>query len=121
MDLYNIGWVCAFTPLVRKLFDEHPSLFIPAGSGHGFQFYKVARDHTFFIQGTGMVEAHYSRLVLKNVKTDSGSTIISYHWHPRLWIEPPATMGRVMIGEDPVGFIEIINPGPEMTIEIRYW
>ncbi len=127
MDIYNIGWVGAYSMLVRKLFDEHPALFKPISEAGDFQFYEVNRQRTFFIEGSGLVEADYNRLTIKNAKASSERVeraervVISYHWHPRLWTEPPARVVRVMIGDDPVGFIGIINPRSEMTIETRYW
>jgi hypothetical protein len=121
MDLYNIGWVGAFSPLVRKLFEEHPALFKPVGVAGDFQFYEVKRERTFFIEGSGLVEADYNRLAIKNINASAERVVISYHWHPRLWTKPPAKVVRVMIGNDPVGFIGIINPRPGMIVETRYW
>jgi len=121
MDLYNIGWVGASSPPVRDLFDAHPALFKPIGEAGGFQFYVLPRRHTFFIEGSGEVKSDYNRLLLRNVPPGLSRVVISYHWHPRLRVKPPAKIERVMIGRDPVGFIGIINPQPEMIIETNYW
>jgi hypothetical protein len=121
MNIYNIGWVGVYSTFWNRLFERNPDWFEPAGSGEGFQFYRVNRKHTFFLEGSGISEADYNRIVLHNVRAPTGRVVIAYHWHPRLRVAPPAKVVRVMIGRDPVGFIGIENPQREMVIETKYW
>lgn len=119
MVLYNVGWVGAYSPQVRALFDRYPSIFRPLGEAGGFRFYLVGQKRSFFIEGSGQVESDYNRLELTNVSTTTGRVILSYHWDPRFTVPAPARITRVMIGDDPVGFIGITNPASEMRVEIR--
>ena len=121
MDRYNIGWAGAHSPEVQNLFGKYPGLFQRAGEAGGFRFYKLNRTPTFFIEGAGLATADYNRISLRNVRAPAGRAVISFHWHPRLVADPPAKLVPVMIGEDPVGFIGIIDPPPALEITVRYW
>ncbi|HUT53584.1 MAG TPA: hypothetical protein VM658_09350 [bacterium] len=121
MDRYNIGWAGARSPLIQDMFNQYPGLFRRAGEAGGFRFYKVNRAPTFFVEGTGLATADYNRISLRNVRAPTGRAVISYHWHPRLVADPPAKLAPVMLGEDPVGFIGIIDPPPALEITVRYW
>jgi len=121
MDLYNVGWVGAFSPFMRGFFDQRSALFTPVASFDGVKFYRVNRQRTFFVEGSGTVHAYYNRLVLKNVDAPSGRAVIGYHWHPRLWVAPPAKIVPVTLKDDPAPFVGIVNPAREMTVEINYW
>lgn len=122
MDLYNIGWVIAFSPWFHDLFDRFPDLFQPLKKENGFTFYKVKRRHSFILNGgSGLVCADYNKIHITGADPDIGQMVISYHWHPRLKIEPESCrLVRVFIGDDPVGFIGIKNIAAEMVIENDY-
>lgn len=121
MDLYNIGWVGVYSPRLLQLFDAFPGLFSPMGNAGEVKFYRVAREQSFFLEGSGKVRASLNRISLKGVSAENGRAVISYHFHPRLRVSGAEKLVRVEKGFDPVGFIGIINPGSEVEIFLDYW
>ncbi len=121
MDLYNIGWAGARSPLCLDMFNKFPGLFTSCGGAGGLKFYKVNRAPTFFIEGTGRASADYNLIRLRDVSAPTGRAVISFHYHCRFVAHPPARLVPVMIGGDPVGFIGIIDPPPDLDLAIRYW
>jgi len=121
LDFHNVGWTGAHTPWFIEVFDQNPDVFKPLGEVRGFKFYKVLRNHSFFIEGTGECRADYNKIMLTNIKTDTNRVVISYHWHPSLKTDPPAKVVRVMIGDDPVGYVGIENPAKNTLVQIDFW
>ncbi len=121
MDLYNVGWVGVHSKPARSLLEAAPSLFKPLGEAEGLRFYRVLREHSFFIEGEGEAEADYNVIRLRDVQPSNNRVVISYHWHPWFRADPPARVARVMKGADPVGFIGIENPSRNMELRIKRW
>jgi len=80
----------------------------------------VKSTPSFFIKGRGAVKSDYNRLELSAVVPEDGEIIISYHWMQYLKTDPELTMEQAMVGDDPVGFIRIINPPPSLVVYNAY-
>ena len=91
-----------------------------AESIDGFFIYKVSRSPSFFFKGEGEIASTYNRLFLKNIKPQDNEIVIKYHWMKYLKTEPELKMERVMLLDDPVGFIKIKNPPSSLVIYNAY-
>jgi len=114
-DLFNVRWVVCWFDESRKVFDSFSGYFRPIGVIDKFIVYEVLRKPSFFLKGSGTVQADYNRIELSNVRAEDDEVIISYHWMKFLVTDSGVQLERVMIGGDPVGFIKIKNP-PETFI-----
>ncbi|MFH1858148.1 MAG: hypothetical protein ABH845_04525, partial [Candidatus Omnitrophota bacterium] len=117
LQQYNIRWIICFSPTAKRYLEDQPLDFIrkEALIAH-LSCYSVNRPSNYFLKGSGKVFADFNRLVLKEVKADSGEVIVSYHWLPGLRTVPERKIEKAPVKGDPVGFIKILDP-PE-TLEI---
>jgi len=51
---------------------------------------------------------------------DDDEVIISYHWMKKLKTEPPIAFEKTVVGDDPIGFIKLINPPSHVVIYNAY-
>ena len=119
-DLYNIGWVICWTPQAKTFFNRYPGYFAPDGVIDRFSLYRVNRQPSFFIKGSGSARAEMKRIELKNLAPQDGEVIISYHWMKYLKTDPPVTMEPVFFLNDPIGFIKLKNPPHSVLIYNNY-
>ena len=119
-DLYNVTWVVCWLDRSQEFFNRHPGYLTRAGEVASFIIYRVNRKPSFFIKGSGEVRADYNRLELRQVVAEGNEIIISYHWMRQLKTEPPRKLERIFIGDDPVGFIRIIDPPDSLAIYNGY-
>jgi hypothetical protein len=119
-DIYNVRWIVSWCEESKRVFDRFPDYVVKAGDIDRFTLYEVKRPPSFFLKGRGQVHADYNRLELTGVVPEDGEIIIGYHWMQYLKTEPELTMEKAMIGDDPVGFIRIINPPPSLVIYNAY-
>jgi hypothetical protein len=120
MDLFNVRWVVCWFNESRQVFDSLPGCFRPMGAIDKFIVYEVMREPSFFIKGSGTVQAEYNRIMLSNLVPEDNEIIISYHWMKHLVTDTGASVERVMLGGDPIGFIKITNPPETLTIYNGY-
>ena len=119
-ELYNIAWVICWSAEAKNFFGNHPGYFIPDGAIGQFFLYRVNRKPNFFLKGGGTVRAEMNRIELRDLVPQDGEIIISYHWMKFLKTEPPVTMERAFLQDDPVGFIRLKNPPPGVVIYNGY-
>ena len=119
-DLYNVKWIICWSQESRDLFNRHPDYLVLLQEIDHFTIYKVKRTPSFFLKGAGRVQADYNRLELSQVIPHNSEIVISYHWMQGLATEPPRTLERVFIGDDPIGFIRILDPPRSLVIVNRY-
>ena len=79
-DLFNVLWVVSWFEGSRQVFDSFPGYFRPIGIIDKFTVYEVLRKPSFFLKGSGNVQADYNRIELSNVRAEDNEIIISYHW-----------------------------------------
>ncbi len=119
-DVYNVTWVVCWLDRSKAFFNRYPGYLTKEGETAAFTIYRVNRNPSFFIRGSGTVNADYNRLELTGVVPENGEIVIGYHWMRYLKTEPESTIEKVMIGDDPVGFIRILNPPPTLVIYTHY-
>jgi hypothetical protein len=119
-DLFNVKWIVCWFDESLYYFDTLPGYVRRIGAIDKFIVYEVLREPSFFLKGSGRVEADYNRLKLSQVQPDDGEIIIAYHWMKHLVSDCGADVERVMLGGDPVGFIKITNPPQSLTVYNGY-
>jgi len=119
-DLYNIRWVIYWSENSKKVFGRDNPFFTPLIKIDKFNICRVERKPSFFIKGSGTVQADYNRIQLSNVKPVGGEIILCYHFMKFLKTDPPLPIERVMLSDDKVGFIRIKNPPPSLLIYNGY-
>ncbi len=118
---YNLGWIVCWHDDSKAFFagKMNRSLEKIASIGQ-FEVYRLLRNHSFLIGATGEVYADYNRIAIRGLKLEQGSTsaILLYHWNDHYESSPAAAIRRVVINDDPVGFIEIVDPPSD--VELRF-
>ena len=94
----------------KDFFNKYPDYIVKKSEIDKFTIYEVARETSFFLKGRGMVKSDYNRLELSQIVAEDGEIIISYHWMKGLKIKPERKIEKVLYGDDPVGFIRIVDP-----------
>jgi hypothetical protein len=116
LNLYNVGWVIAYSESAKRLLDTLPQLEL--GVSHGpFNFYTVKGEHNFFLEGTGRIVGRtFGRVELDSVS--GGSVTLKYHYVPGLRTEPSRQVEPVMHLGIPTPFIRIVNPPAHVTLQL---
>jgi hypothetical protein len=107
MDLYNIKWVVVSSRMAKKYFRNNQEYFRLLAKNKIFQVFVVKRKPSFFVKGEGKIRADLSKITIN--KASKGEIIIKYHYFDRFKSSPPVEIERVMLMDDPVGFIKINN------------
>jgi hypothetical protein len=118
-DLYNIQWIVCWSKKSRDFFDKYPRYLLNGNKVDKFYMYTVNRAPSYFYKGEGQITSDYNKLQLTRVKSE-GEIIIKYHWLKYLKTDPPRPIERVMIMDDPIGFIKIHNPPPSILVYNAY-
>jgi hypothetical protein len=119
-DLYNINWIVCWSKSATNYFKGYPGYLKFTRKIGGFYIYNVLRRPSFFFKGEGDIVSDYNRLMLKNIKPRDNEIVIKYHWMKYLKTEPELKMERVMLLDDPVGFIKITDPPSSLVIYNAY-
>ncbi|MBN2108525.1 MAG: hypothetical protein JW832_13955 [Deltaproteobacteria bacterium] len=119
-DLYNMSWVICWSQQAKTFFNRYPEYFLPDGTIERFFLYRIKRQPSFFIKGSGIARAEMNKIELKDLAPHQGEIIISYHWMKFLKTDPPLEVERVFYMDDPVGFIKLKNPPRNVLIYNNY-
>jgi hypothetical protein len=119
-NLYNIKWIVCWSEGSKKVFSRFPGYILKLKEIDKFTVYQVNREPSFFIKGKGLVKSDYNRLELSNVVPQSGEIVINYHWMKGFKTNPVRKLERVFVGNDPIGFIRIIDPPRSLVIYNGY-
>jgi hypothetical protein len=115
MKTYNIGWAVCWTEAAKARFRAYPAAKLAGEFGY-LAVFAIQREHSFFLEGGGEVKADYNVIVLSGLTTGTGRVVVSYHWVEGLETNPPARLTKVMAGDDPAGFIGVLNPPEHLVI-----
>jgi hypothetical protein len=115
MKTYNVGWAVCWSPEAKQRLAAYPAARLAARFGY-LDVFAIRRAHDYFLEGSGVSAADYGRIELGGLTTDTGRVVVSYHWVDGLESRPPAELERVTIGDDPAGFIGIVNPPERLVI-----
>lgn len=118
-DLYNIKWIVCWSKKSREFFNKYPRYLLNDNKVDKFYIYTVNRTPSFFYKGNGQIISDYNKLQLTKVKSED-EIIIKYHWLKHLKTDPPRPIEKVMIMDDPIGFIKIHNPPPSILVYNSY-
>jgi hypothetical protein len=116
-DRYNVGWIVAWSKRCKGAFDAHRFTRRVAERGK-FVLYEIDRAHSFFLRGSGRVEAGYDRIVLSELE-EGGSVILSYHYLDTLRSDSGHPIRRHGEPGDPLGLIEIEDVPERLVIRNR--
>jgi hypothetical protein len=119
-DTYNVKWIVCWFKESKVFLDRFPDYIIKLADIDKFTIYEVKRRASFFIKGNGTVLSDYNRLELNNIIAEDNEIIISYHWMKTLKPVSEGSIERVLIGDDPVGFIKIKHPPRSLAIVNSY-
>lgn len=116
LALYNVRWVLVWSDAAKRYFDGLP-VALRASSYDKFVLYRVATPGSWFLHGSGRIEREGRRLRLRGLVPADGRVAIKYHWLESLRSDPPRELSPLHAGDDPVAFISIADPPPELVIE----
>lgn len=114
-ELYNVKWIVCWLEKSKAFFNQYPEHIIKMAEIDKFTIYEVKREPTFFLKGQGTLQSDYNRLELRGLVAEDGEVVIKYHWMRNLKTDPPLTIQRAPVLDDPIGFIKIIDP-PDSVI-----
>ena len=119
LALYNVRWVLCWTARAKAYFGRMPGV-TTVGSYDKFTLYRVDAEPSYFLEGSGTIEAHENRLVLRDVVPAGGRVAIKYHWLETLRTDPPREIRPLPVEGDPVPFIAVSDPPRELVIYNDY-
>lgn len=110
---FNVGWIVSdkgaaldgsLTNYIRR---NQPPFVELLTTACKYRIYRTTFAHSFFLQGSGSVEAGYNTLRVSN--SSPGTVVLKYHWLDTLRTDPPMELAEVPVLNDPVGFIQVRN------------
>ena len=109
---YNVHWVVVNTgfPNWENLADwnqQHPGLLQQTATHGPFEILVVLDPADWFFEGGGGLQAEYNRIAIRGATP--GGVQIKYHWIASLRTDPALPIRPVMLGGDPIPFIEVQN------------
>jgi hypothetical protein len=104
LEVYNVGWVVAYTDESVQAFG-HETWLEPLAQVGRYRIYGNDDPASPFARGTGSVRVEYGALYVSNAS--QGELILKYHWAPFLAIDPPQDIAPQLILDDPVPFIRL--------------
>ena len=119
-ELYNITWIIYWSEASQQVFASGHKGYTHLTCIDKFHISRVERKPTFFIKGRGVACARHNEIHLQDVQSADDEIIISYHWMKYLKTEPPLTLEKTYLLDDPIGFIKIKNPPSSLLIYNSY-
>jgi hypothetical protein len=120
VEIYNVKWIVCWLEQSKKVFNRYPDYLVKKAEIDTFTIYEVNKNPSFFLKGEGVVKSDYNRLALSQLAAADDEVIISYHWMKGLQSNPARKLERVFVGNDPIGFIRIIDPPHSLVISNKY-
>ena len=116
LDLYNIGWIVAFSDSAKRYLSGIPAV-LPKERFGPLQTYQVTLPHTYFAKGAGTV----ANRTVDGIELDELSgrdVILKYHYVAGLASVPTARVEPVSLPGDPEPFIRIVDPPPHLLLRM---
>jgi hypothetical protein len=101
---YNVSQIVAWSDESKAFLARQEGLE-PTGTHGPYVLYRRRLPSTFFVKGSGQVEAEYGRL--RVTKASRGEIILKYHWSHSLVTEPAQELLPHTVLDDPVPFIRL--------------
>lgn len=122
LDQWNIAAVVAWSPEAISALERLPRLGRPEMVGR-FALFVMAEPRRCFAlpDPSGACPADASARPGRIVVTPHrpGEIVLAWHWNERLAGEDEATLGRALVGDDPVGLIAVQSSGRAFEIRQR--
>ena len=115
-EVYNVKWIVCWLEKSKNFLNQYPDYIVKMAEIDKFTIYEVNREPSFFLKGKGMVKSDYNRLELNQIFAEDNEIIIGYHWMKGLKTIPERELEQVFLGDDPIGFIRIVNPPRSLII-----
>jgi hypothetical protein len=117
VELYNIGWVIAFSDSSKRFLAGIPAIQ-PTERFGIIQTYRIDLPHSFFDKGSGSITARAPNRL--DVHVEHGSDVIlKYHYVPGMRIEPAGAIRPVFLGLDPQPFIEALDVPADFRLSMQ--
>jgi hypothetical protein len=113
-ETYNVVAVVAFHPFSIRRLAALGDLVTPLERSGPVVLYRVNRAASWFLSGSGRVEAGLNELRCSEV--EGSEVVLAYHWVVGLRSRPDARIEPVRLLDDPIPFIRIVDPPPEFTL-----
>ena len=114
--LYNIRWAFSWNGNSQKRLKNFP-LAKSKAKFDDIEVFEFDIEPGWFLMGSGALRADYDKIELKNLKPEKGKVILKMHWLYGFKPRPVCKMFRYYAGGDPIGFIGLLNPAPEVVLE----
>ena len=116
MKLYNIRWAVAWSEASKNRLERFPLAQL-AARFDDLEVFEIKSDPEWFLIGTGALKADYDRIELSNLKPENKIVVLKMHWLDGFKARPGCEIFRYHAGGDPVGFLGLKNPAPEVLLE----
>jgi hypothetical protein len=114
LNLYNVGWIIAHTPVTKRYLASIPWI-VPETEFRELRFYRVNRQASYFIKGSGRVAARAHNL-LQLTELGGDEVVLKYHYVPGLKSDPEVELAPQAEMDDPNPFIRIVHPPKGLSI-----
>lgn len=124
VELYDLEWIVVWSPAWRQFVQNHPEAFETEVVID--RFYCVAKirrspEQNSVRVGKAFVQARTGLLRIRRRELRNGRVVLPFHWTPRLRTEPPCEIAPLWLLDDPVPFIELVDPPNEVRIWLDPW
>ncbi|MBN1357020.1 hypothetical protein JXA40_12230 [bacterium] len=116
-NAYNLGWVICWSDRSRLFFDDLPSGIVREEVLGDFVTYRLARSHSYILNGSGKVRADFNRLAVDQAQSEDGEYLLSYHYVPGLKALPMGFIKPELLPGLPLPFIRVRGTGSRFGIE----
>lgn len=120
LKLYDIKWIVAWSGESMGYLEKYNGIFNRISDVDDFNIYEVTGyEANRFISGTGVIRADYGKIIVTGAKAgEGGEIVLKYHWPVAFTSLPKLKMEVYKAGNDPVGFIKIVDPPENFVITV---
>jgi hypothetical protein len=116
MKLYNIRWAVAWSRDAKDRLEKFPPARL-AARFEDLEVFEIGIEPGWFLAGTGALKADYDRIELSNLQPQNNIVVLKMHWLDGFKARPKCEIFRYDAGGDPIGFLGLKNPAPEVLLE----
>jgi hypothetical protein len=107
LDRYDVGWTVVWSTAARTYLEAIPAVVEPAGEAGPFHLFRTRRRGSFFLRGSGLIDARYDVIEVRNASP--GGVVLKYHWYPGFCSDPPLPVGPYDDPDLAAPFIHVEN------------
>lgn len=111
---YNIGWIIVYSDRSKQYLDRIPFVTAVAHTPL-LSAYRVDLPRSYFLAGRGRVVARrFGSVALDELEGDE--VVLKYHYVQGLRADPPVTLDKFHVLDDPNPFVRIVHPPRALTL-----